>query len=145
MLKKTWIIVANSNCARIFQMEKGKGDLKELEALVHPESRLREHDLVSDKPGRGYESFGMERHAIEPKTSAKRQEFIDFAKHLTRHLESARKKGEFECLFVAATPVFLGVLRQALDKNTAQLIEREIDKDIIHLTPEEISKYFPAY
>ena len=46
MLKKTWLVVANSNCARIFEIEKDL-KLKELETLIHPESKLRDSDLVS--------------------------------------------------------------------------------------------------
>ena len=99
-----------------------------------------------DRPGRGYESSGPSRRAIcQPKTDPKKHEIMDFAKTLSKHLDSGRKNGSFQSLYVAATPFFLGILRQSMDKLTSQLIDREIDKDIIHLTPDEIKAYFTPY
>src|SRR5215471_13213266 len=79
MKKDTWLIVANSSLARIYKIEK-RSELKELKVLEHPESRLHNLDLVSDKPGRDFESAGIGKHALEPKTLPKKQEFITFAK-----------------------------------------------------------------
>src|SRR4051794_21082580 len=119
MKKDSWLLVANSSIARIFKIEK-RHELTEIKVLEHPESRLRNLDLVSDKPGRDFESAGAGRHALEPKVLPKRQEFAVFAKSLADYLETARNQGEFETLYVAASPALLGLLRQSLHPNIAK-------------------------
>lgn len=142
MKKDRWLVVANSSLARIFKIEK-QHELKELKILEHPESRLHNLDLVSDKPGRDFESTGIRRHALEPKVLPKRQEFAVFAKSIANYLEHAHKQGEFESLYVAASPSLLGLLRQALHPNTAKLIKGEVDKDMTQMKPQEISSHLP--
>lgn len=142
MKKESWLIVANSSLARIFKIEK-RHDLKEINVLEHPESRLHNMDLVSDKPGRDFESSGMARHALEPKTLPKRQEFAIFAKLIAEYLENAHQQGEFETLYVAASPSLLGLLRQAIHPNIAKLIKGEIDKDLTHTKTPEIPEHLP--
>lgn len=142
MKKDSWLIVANSSIARIYKIEK-RHDLKEIKILEHPESRLHNLDLVSDKPGRDFESAGIGKHALEPKTLPKKQEFAAFAKSLADYLENARHQGEFETLYVAASPALLGLLRQSLHPNTAKLIKGEIDKDITQMKPQEIPSHLP--
>ena len=142
MKKGTWLVVANSSFAKIFKLEK-KESLIEVESFEHPESRLRDSDLVSDKPGRGFESVGQARHAMESQSSPKHQEFINFAKQLAHYLESARNKGEYERLYIAASPVLLGLLRQALHPATTKLLRGEVDKDMTHMNPNEILTHLP--
>lgn len=137
----TWILVANSTIARIFEVEKNN-KLIELELLTHPESRLHGRELTSDRPGRGFESAVIGRHAKEPTTPPKKVEFGIFAKHLSDHLETAHKEGKFGKLYLAASPQFLGLLRQEIGSNTAQTIAGEIDKDMTQMEPSEIRKHF---
>jgi protein required for attachment to host cells len=137
MKKDCWLVVANSSLARIFKIEK-KHELKEIATLEHPESRLHNLDLVSDKPGRDFESAGIGRHSLEPKVLPKRQEFAIFAKTIANYLESAHQQGEFETLYLAASPSLLGLLRQALSPHIAKLIKGESDKDMTHLPPQQI-------
>ncbi|MBA3603708.1 MAG: host attachment protein [Parachlamydiaceae bacterium] len=44
----TWIVVANSATARVFELEKS-GNIKEIETLVHAQSRLHGRDLTTDR------------------------------------------------------------------------------------------------
>ena len=95
MKKESWILIANSSLARIYKLEKNH-QLAELNVFEHPESRLHNLDLVSDKPGRDFESGGTRRHALEQKTSPKKQEFSHFAKLLADYLEEERNQGNFD-------------------------------------------------
>lgn len=142
MKKDAWVIVANSSIARIFKLEK-RHELKELKVFEHPESRLHNLDLVSDKPGRDFESSGIGRHALEPKTLPKKLEFAVFAKLLADYLETARNQGEFDTLYIAANPSLLGLLRQSLHPNTSKIIKGEVDKDMTQMKPNEIPAHFP--
>lgn len=144
MKKVSWLIVANSSLARIFKFEK-RNELVELKVFEHPESRLRNIDLQSDRPGRDFESMGTVRHAMEPKTLPKQHEFALFAKSLADYLENARNQNEFETLYIAASPSLLGLLRNSLHPNTAKLVKGEVDKDITHLKTAEIFSHLPFF
>lgn len=142
MSSSTWVMVANSTIARFFEVEKD-GSLKEIESFVHPESRLHARDLVSDKTGRSYESATVARHAIEPRTTPKENEEDQFAKQVSEHLHTAHQKGKFKRLYIAASPHFLGLLRQAMPSSITQSLTAEIDKDITHMNPLEVRKHLP--
>lgn len=141
MKKETWVVVADDAIARIFRLEKGR-HLVELTTLVHPESRLHERDLVSDRPGRSFESHTMARRSVSPQISQKKHEATIFAKFVSEYLEAAVLEGALGKIYLAASPNFLGLLRQALSKSTSQLIASEINKQITHLNPSEIEAFF---
>ena len=44
-----WVLVADNSRARIFSAEKPASDLQEIRDLTHPEARLHEGDLVTDR------------------------------------------------------------------------------------------------
>lgn len=142
MKKDSWLLVANSSIARLYKIEKHH-ELREIKVLEHPESRLRNLDLVTDKPGRDFESAGIGRHALEMKTLPKRQEFAVFAQQIADYLEQAHQQGEFDTLYVTANPSLLGLLRNSFPPNISKLIKAELDKDITHLSPQEIPSHLP--
>ncbi len=142
MKKTLWVLIANSSEAKIYRAENTK-KLTEIALLDHPESRLLSREIVSDSPGRAFESAnGMTRHALEPATTPQQYEFIVFAKTISNYLEHARSTGKFHALYLAAGPSFLGLLRQSLSTPTQQIIAGEVDKDLTKATPTDISNYF---
>jgi protein required for attachment to host cells len=135
-----WVLVANAGSARIFRLENLK-KLTELESFVHPESRLHERDLVSSKPGRAFESNSHHRHAIEPQTTQKDHEFMEFARKLSSYLEEADKTTPFTHLYVIASPKFLALLRQSFHPSVIQKIVKEVSKDVVHASTSEILEH----
>lgn len=142
MEREAWIVVADDAYARIFRLHKQKS-IEEVETLVHPESRLKESELVSDRPGRSFESNTVARRSIGQTNSPKKQEAINFAKFVANYLNDAAATGRCVKFYLAASPSFLGLLRQELSKTTSKLIESEINKQITHLEKEEICEFFP--
>lgn len=142
MKKEVWVVVANSAQAKIFKAESNKA-LKEIARFEHPASRLHEQDLVTSKPGRTFESVGPTRHAVQPKVSAKEQEFINFAKQVSNHLNSSRDKNAFTSLYIIASPNFLGLLRQELSSQTNHLVAGEVAKDMTNSRTEQIRDHLP--
>lgn len=142
MKKDSWLLVANSCLARIYKIEK-QNELKELKVFEHPESRLHNLDLVDDKPGRNFESSGTRRHAYEPKALPKKLEFAVFAKEIADYLEYSNSQGEFDALYIAASPALLGLLRQSFHPNTSKLIKEEVDKDMTQMKAQEIPSHLP--
>ncbi|MCB1685278.1 MAG: host attachment protein [Pseudomonadales bacterium] len=141
-MKSTWIVVADSTRARIFQQEGASAPLQECEGMVHPESALHADDLVSDRQGRTFDSSGQgARHAMEPKSSVKETHAKAFARELGARLESARKRGEIDDLVLIAPPHFLGLLSAALSDVTAKLISSRLHKDLVRHSVEEIAAH----
>ncbi len=137
----TWIVVANSATARVFQIEKN-GSIKEVETLVHAQSRLHGRDLTSDRPGRTHESVGFGRSPLEQPTSPKEVEFALFAKLVAEYLHNSQKEDKFQKLHLSAGPHFLGLLRQEILPIVADTIQSEIDKDLTNMTAAEIKSSF---
>lgn len=142
MKSETWLLVANSSSAKLFKVE-NKKSLVELKSFEHPESRLHNIDLVSDKPGRDFESSGFRRHALEQKTSPKQQEFHIFVKELADYLIASQ--GNFDTLYLAANPTILGILRQTLHPNTLKLVKGETDKDLTNFKIHELPSHLPFF
>ena len=105
---------------------------KEVARITDPTAHLHDRDLMSDRPGRSYESFGGARHALERENDPRQREAVRFARRIARRLDEARRKDEFERLVVVAGPPFLGLLRHAMSKPTKACVAHEIHKDLVH-------------
>ncbi len=136
-MKKTWVVVAESSRARIFQAESRLKPMKEIEGLAHPESRARVLDINADNAGRAFDSAGQGRHAMENEVDPKKHEAEMFAKQIADHLDKARAKGEFEALIVIAPPEFLGLLRKHVNPVTTKTMAKAVSKNLVR-EPEEV-------
>jgi protein required for attachment to host cells len=140
-MSKCWVVVAESSYARIFDCAKPGGALREIEGLVHPESRLHAQSLHSDAPGRTFDSFGQGRHALVPDTDPKRHEAKVFARDIARHLESARVGKKLEALVLVAPPAFLGLLREHISEPCRQRVVQTISKNLVHENKKAIADH----
>jgi len=105
---------------------------KEAGRISDPVARLHDHDLVTERAGRSYESVGGARHALERESDPRYLEAVRFARRIARRLDEARRKGEFEELIVVAGPPFLGLLRAQFSKPTRACVAHEVHKDLVH-------------
>ena len=142
-MSSAWVLAADAGRARIFSADSPKSSLRPLKQLISPEARLREQDLTSDRPGRSFDSAGMGRHATEPSTHAREREALRFARDIARHLKQGRDSGAFDRLILVAEPRFLGLVRKAVDSNTAKMIALEVAKDVSKANAKEIRKHLP--
>lgn len=139
----TWVVVADSTRARIFDAESASAGLSEVETLMHPEGRMHDRDITSDLPGRSFDSLGHARHAMELPTDPKHELAIEFARTIARHLDAARVKKDYEQLVIVAAPTFLGLLRDQLNNTCRKLVAFELNKHLVQQTPEEIRSHLP--
>lgn len=140
-MKKTWVVVADSSRARFFEQTGALGELHELEELTHPRSRMKGSELLSDSPGRAFDSKGAGRHAMSSPTDVRRHEAEIFAGELTDRIEAARTRNKFLSLVISAPPEFLGLLRDRLSEPARGLVRKTINKDLVKLTIEEIHEH----
>jgi len=135
-----WVLVADSAEARLFTRDKKFGPLTEREDFLHPQSRLHGHELETDRPGKTFASHGYGQSDNEPPTEPKQYEAETFARQLAHALDTARARGDFEHLQIVAEPKFLGLLRERMDDDTRERIERTVDKNLTRQPPDRIAE-----
>lgn len=140
-----WVLVANQSQARLFEADKRAGELHELEALIHPESRLKGRDLESDAPGRTFDSGGEGRHAMGNSSELHRLNGRKFAREIAHALEQGRAAGRYEKLYIVAEPQMIGGLREALKAPTRAAIAGETGKNLVGCEVEEIRAQLPDW
>lgn len=139
-MSEYWVVVANAGRARIFSREKKFSSAVEVESLVHPESRLRRQDLVTDRPGQVQESRMHGESPAGERTDPKTLEATVFARELAQRLDQGRQQGRFEHLVVLAEPSFLGEIRKQLDRGTASLVAATDTVDLTQAESEQIAQ-----
>lgn len=129
-MNSIWIVVADTSRARIFAAEGGYGSMVEIQTLAHPQARLHEGDLVSDRAGRDRNPGPSGQHNMGQESEAKQEEAVKFAAQVCEELETGRVKGRFIKLYVIAAPGFLGVLRKHQSSSLQKLVAAEISKNL---------------
>lgn len=135
----TWVVVASAERADIYSRQKRYSQLEPVQRFDEPRARLKEQDLVSDTPGRAFDSGGQGRHAMEPDHSGKDHLRESFVQRIVENLESARGANRFQQLIIVAAPAMLGALRAQLSGATQQRVVAEVDKHMTGREPAEIA------
>ncbi|MFI3184675.1 MAG: host attachment protein [Methylococcaceae bacterium] len=143
-MKLTWIVVADSVCARIFTVDTPSSDLEEIDKLEHPEGRLYDRDLTTDLPGRIKSSDGVG-HAFEQATDPKAHEAEHFAKLIAQYLLIAHNAHKFEQLLIVAGSDFLGLLRSQLPEHIRKQVCFELAKSLTAQSAADIRKHLPDF
>lgn len=142
-MNDVWVVVASSTRCRIFTQAKHSAPLQQVDELEHPEGRLRRRDLVSDRPGRTFDSAGPGRHAMGQPVNPIEQENIRFAKTVAARIDEGRKREAFDRLVLVADPRFLGLLRHGLTPATRHRLTTEVDKNLADADPVKIREALP--
>ena len=100
-----WIVTAESARARIFKTASLIKEPVEVMDLAHPASRLKEVDLVADRPGRSQGSAGGGRHGMT-NGDAHNHELEVFAREIADTLEQARQEGRYDKVILVAPPAW---------------------------------------
>lgn len=124
----TWILVANASLAKLYaNMGPNKG-LTLVKEMIHPESRQKNSDLVTDRAG-SMPGVGNGSGSKIPQTTPKEHEAKVFAQEIAQELYRGRATNAFARAIVCAPPAFMGMLNGVLDSPTAQLITDRFEKD----------------
>jgi protein required for attachment to host cells len=130
----TWIMVANASQAKLFANHGPNKGLELVRELVHPESREKAANLVSDRTG----NFAGSGSYAQP-TDPKQHEAERFALEVAHELEHGRTKNAYERLILVASAPFLGLLNSRLSAQVQQKISDSINKDYTHLPVKELA------
>lgn len=137
------IVVADQAEAIFYDTPSLQAEPKEVGHISDPLAHQHDRDFSSDRPGRSYESVGGQRHAIERENDPRLREAVRFARRISRRLDEARRKGEYDELIVVAGPPFLGLMRKELSRPTRERVVHEIRKDLVHSPAGSLRRHLP--
>jgi len=143
MAQTTWVLVANASKAKLFANPGPRKGLRLLKEIDHPESRQKNADLVTDRPGH-MQSSGNGHGARQPQTEPKQNEARNFAQTLARELNQGRTSNQFNRAILVAPPAFMGLLNGNLDNQTAQMVSDRLEKDYTKATPKELAGHLES-
>lgn len=139
-MKRTWVVVAHRAGARIFE-HTGPNALRLIEDIAHEDGRKKSSELESDTPGMSFSRQGPGRHPMPKAETAHHHVAMSFARELAGKLDAGRKGNRFEGIVLVAEPRFLGMLREALDGQTAGRVAASVSKDLAHAAAHELPAY----
>ena len=138
----TWIMVANASQARFFSNDGPKRGLTLVKELMHPESREKTSNLVSDRSG----AYGGPGHgAVGQPADPKHHEAERFAQEVSRDLEAGRVKNAYDQLILVASAPFMGLVNHHLPGQVRSLLSKSIDKDYTRLPVKELAGHLEGY
>lgn len=138
----TWIMVANASQARFFANDGRKKGLTLVKELMHPESREKTSNLVSDRSG----AYGGPGHgAVGQPADPKHHEAERFAQEVSRELEAGRVSNAYDQLILVASAPFMGLVNNHLPGQVRSLLSKSIDKDYTRLPVKELAGHLEGY
>ena len=134
-----WILIADQSRARIFASCGNGSELREVEDFIDPRGRLKDGEVMADRPGRVRSAAGShEVAALPPHSDQKVVEARRFAAELAGVLRAAHRRGTFDRLAIVAPPRFLGLMRESLDEQTGQRLVACVHKELTLLGPRDL-------
>ncbi|HJV26600.1 MAG TPA: host attachment protein [Aromatoleum sp.] len=124
----TWILVANASLAKLYANLGPNKGLTLVKELIHPESRQKNSELVTDRAG-SMPGVGNGSGAKVQQTMPKEHEAKIFAQEIAQELYRGRATNAFGRAIVCAPPSFMGMLNAVMDSPTAQMITDRFEKD----------------
>lgn len=138
----TWIMVANASQAKLFANHGPKKGLQFIKELVHPESREKTSNLVSDRSG---SHTGSGHGAFVQATDPKHHEAERFAQEITRELDDGRINKAYDRLILVASAPFVGLVNSRLPELVRSKLSEIIDKDYTRLPVKELAGHLESY
>jgi len=144
-MQSTWIVVADSSRARIFERHDPDRHLEEVEDFINEAGRMNSGELRTDERGRffgkGERQMG---HTADPSMMPYEHENEIFSRQLGDYLERAHNDHRYEQLCLVAAPKFLGLLRDNLNKEVKKTVKEELPNDISKFSIQKIEEFVSA-
>ncbi|WP_392537803.1 host attachment protein [Legionella sp. 227] len=136
----TWVLAADTNTCRIYKSTTKPYDLTLIKELQHPQSKLRDIELTSGKPGR-YNTGTTTHGTYTQQSDPKEIEIDNFARTIAEELDNSRNAHDYDNLIVIAAPHMNGLLFHHINKHVTHLVTHNLKNDVIHFTEKELSDF----
>jgi protein required for attachment to host cells len=140
----TWVLALNSSVCRIYKLSTKPYQVTLLKEILHPESKLRDIELTSDKPGH-YKAGGAAHGAFSQQTDPKEIQLDDFSRQIADVLDHGRNTEAYNQLIVVALPHMDGLLFQHINKHVKDLVTHNIKHDVLNLTEHELLDFLQQH
>lgn len=138
----TWIMVANASQAKLFANHGPKRGLEFVKELVHPQSREKTSNLVSDRSG---SHAGTGHGSFIQATDPKHHEAELFAQEVSRELEHGCVRNDYDRLILVASAPFIGLVNNCLPGQVRSKVSDSIDKDYTRLPVKDLAGQLESY
>jgi len=138
-----WVVTTNTNTCRIYHYQKKPTQLTLLKEIAHPENKLHNQDLVSDKPGH-YQARDAAHGTYSPHMEAKEIDIDNFSREIATELDQGRNNQSYEQLIIIASPHMSGLLFQHINKHVKEMVRHNIHKDLLNLPHHELLEFLQA-
>ncbi len=137
----THALVADSGTARLMRVTGPRlhREIAQVETFSRPSAHLHVHELVSDHPGRAFESSGRAgvnathtRHGVGGDYDPHTAEIERYVERILQRLVALHRAHGLSQLMLIAEPRLLGMLRAQLPAELQKLVVREISGDYVH-------------
>ena len=139
--KRTWVLIADGGHAKVFESEGPGSDLAPVQGMVFSAELPANRDILTDRPGRDFESHGRARHAMENRSDPHRALKREFATKLGGILEAKLAEKRFDRLVLVAPPPALGDLRDVLPKSVRTKVTAELAHDLVKTPHSELPRH----
>lgn len=129
-LERLWIVVADGGAARVLGVTGDRRGLTLLREITSVDAQRRSRDLVSDQPGRSFESGSIARHAIAPRQDPHDAARDRFVAQLAAMLVEDNRARQFDELILIVAHGLSTQLRDALDGATRARVRETMIKDL---------------
>ena len=136
-MKKEWILVADGSKAKILKRE--NHSLVHVFPTYHVDDMVAPLDKDSSRLGRVQESHEITRHAYSPQEEYKDIRKKEFIKKMSEIMN--KNLTEYDRLVIIAPAERLGEMRVHLTDAAKEKVIREIDKDLVKASLEDVYKY----
>ncbi len=137
-LDRIWIVVADGGTARMFRVADDRRTLTTVRELTSADLHHKSRDLVSDRPGRGFESANPARHAIEPRTDPHDQAKAQFIAEVAGVLNHENQAGSYDEIILVVARSQAASFKEALDKPTRARVRNVVTKDLTNTPAQEV-------
>jgi protein required for attachment to host cells len=139
------VVITNASVFRLYEFTLTKsGGVKFLKAMTNPDSRKRNLDIATDKPGRAKKDYRIQRIAFSSTSEPKEVEKGKFIKKLEKELNGLIKDDPDVKFIFIAEPSFIGNLNVRLSTKILSRIEYRINKDLSFIKELELSNILKA-
>jgi protein required for attachment to host cells len=134
---KLCFVIADGGRAR-FVHPAPDNALHTIEAIESSTIHKRDHDLVSDRQGRSFESASIGRHAFTPRHDPHEMAKDHFAQAIARRINEESAAGAFDELVVVAPGHVLSEFTDTLDAPTKAKMLGGLAKDLVNTPDHEL-------
>lgn len=142
-MSTTWILISNASIGRIFRNSGPNKGIELVHEFSHPQSREKNADLVSDRPGHN-PGAGNGHGSFVSATIPKEHEADLFALELARKLDAGRVENLYSRLVLVASPAFMGQIKQHLNNAVNKLVSNTLEKDYTRSSEQELMRHLSA-